>query len=61
MSKCLGKPALTFWDAVVDLNRAVKKLKANRYMSLIIAENVSKTYITGEVEIEALKNVGFEI
>jgi len=30
-------------------------------MSLIIAENVSKTYITGEVEVEALKIVGFEI
>ncbi|MEN8265122.1 MAG: ATP-binding cassette domain-containing protein, partial [Nitrospirota bacterium] len=30
-------------------------------MSLIKAENVSKTYISGEIEIEALKGLSFEI
>ena len=30
-------------------------------MSLIKAENVSKTYISGEIEIEALKGISFEI
>ncbi len=30
-------------------------------MSLVIAENVSKTYVTGEIEIQALKGVSFEI
>ena len=30
-------------------------------MSLIMAEKLSKTYITGEVKVEALKNLTFEI
>jgi putative ABC transport system ATP-binding protein len=30
-------------------------------MSLIIAENLSKTYITGEVTVDALKGLSFEI
>jgi putative ABC transport system ATP-binding protein len=30
-------------------------------MSLIIAENLSKTYISGEIEIKALKDLSFEI
>ena len=30
-------------------------------MSLVIAENVSKTYLSGEVKVEALKGLNFEI
>ena len=30
-------------------------------MSLAIAANVSKTYISGEVKVEALKELSFEI
>jgi len=30
-------------------------------MSLVIAEDVSKTYLSGEVKVEALKDLNFEI